>query len=223
MNKAKQMEKKLVKLAAVAAGIIVFSAGAMIVTGGMATDAEQRKSAAESARNQGNAQVSNIRSQIEKSGDAEKRFLDIALKHSSEDYSANTDALKEWLREMKEKYRFSDNFKLTLALDKASDRPEFSALNFNVTVREPMKLEFGAISDMHVFSFVRQLEQDMPGMVRLTKFEVKRKYDMNVSSFRDMAGGGATEYVDALVEFTWIGIEPKLEEKDAAAAAPGGM
>lgn len=224
MNKAKQMQKKLMKLAAIVGGVVVFSAIAVFVTGSLASDAQQRKAAAEGARNSESAQIANIRTQIEQSGDAEKRFVAIELNHNSADYSANTDALKDWLREMKEKYRFGDSFKLTLALDKPSDKPEFSNLNYKVSVREPMKLEFGALSDMHVFSFVQQLQNDMPGLVKITKFEITRKNDMNTNSFRDMAAGSVNEYVDAVVEFTWVGIEPKeKEQSQTAPAAPGAM
>lgn len=224
MNKAKYMQKRLVRLAAIVVGIVVFCAVVMFLTGSMADDAATRKTTAEGARNSDASQIATIRSQIDQSGDAEKRFIDISLKHSSSDYSANTDTLKDWLRDMKNQYRFSDNFKLSLASDKPSDKPEFSNINFDVTVRAPMKLEFGAISDMHVFSFVRQLEQDMPGMVRLTKFEVTRKTDMDASSFRAMAAGSATEYVTSVIEFTWIGIEPKKQKTDSTApAAPGGV
>lgn len=222
MNKAKQMQKKLVKLAAIVGGILVFSLALMLFTGSLASDAMQRRSTAESARNSESSQISTIRSQIEKSGEAEKRFVEIALNHSSPDYSANTDALKDWLREMKEKYRLGDNFKLTLALDKPSDKPEFSNLNFTVTVREPMKLEFGAISDMHVFSFVRQLEQDMPGMLKITKFEMKRNSDLGANSFRELAAGATPQYVEAIIEFTWIGVEPKSADKQNAAPATAG-
>lgn len=228
MNKAKQMQKKLVKLAAIVGGIVVACVVVMVVTGGMADSALQRKTAAENARNNDNSQISTMRNQIEQSGDAEKRFIEISLKHSSDDYSANTDTLKEWLRDRKNHYRFTDNFKLSLANDKASERPEFANLNFGVTVREPMKLEFGAMSDMHVFSFLRQLEHDMPGMVRITKFDVERKSDMNAATFREMAAGGSSEYVTSEIEFSWIGLEPKAEKKADPAAVPapgvaGGM
>lgn len=228
MNKAKQMQKNLVKLGAIVGGVVVVCVGIMVVTGSMADSAAQRKMNAENARNNDSSQISTMRNQIEQSGDAEKRFVDISLKHSSSDYSANTDALKEWLRQMKDKYRFSDSFKLTLANEKKSDKPEFSALNFDVTVREPMKLEFGAISDTHVFSFVNQLERDMPGMVRVTKLGITRKSDITTSSLRDFAAGGTPENVEADIEFTWIGLTPKDDKNNAsstapAAGGPGGM
>lgn len=229
MNKAKQMQKKLVKLGAVVGGVVVLCLVVMMVTGSLADSAAQRKVNAENARNNDSSQISTMRNQIEQSGDAEKRFVDISLQHSSSDYSSNTDTLKTWLRDMKDKYRFTDNFKLTLANEKKSEKPEFSALNFDVTVREPMKLEFGAISDTHVYSFIEQLEQDMPGMVRVTKLDVSRKTDITTASLREFAAGTAPENVTAGVEFTWIGIAPKEEKKsDATEAQPvpgarGGM
>ena len=220
MNKAKTMQKKLIKLAVIVAGILAVSGGIMMVTGSLATKATERKSAAESARNSDSSQVSTMRSQIEQSGDAEKRFVEIALNHSSNDYSADTDVLKAWLRDMTERDRFSDDFTLKLANGKPSDKPEFTNLNYEVTVRQPMQLEFGAISDMHVYSFVRQLEQDVPGMVRVTKLDVKRKTDLTASSFRDIASGAGTGNVEAAIEFTWIGISPKETKNNAAGAAP---
>lgn len=228
MKKAKLMQKKLIKLAAVAGGIVVVSAVAMVVTGSMSDSALQRKTAAESARSNDNSQISTMRNQIDQSGDAEKRFVDISLKHTSDDYSANTDALKNWLREAKNYYRFNDNFKLSLANDKPSDKPEFASLNFNVTVREPMKLEFGAMSDMHVFSFLRQLERDVPGLVRITKFDVERRNDMTATMFAEMTRGSTPEAVAGTIEFSWIGIEPKSAESPAAdgsapPAQPGGI
>lgn len=216
MNKAKQMQKKLVKLAAIIGGVIVVSIVGMVLTGSMADSAAQRKAAAENSRNNDSSQISNMRNQIDQSGDAEKRFVDISLKHTSNDYSANTDTLKDWLRDTKNQYRFSDNFKLSLAADKRSEKPEFANLNFDVTVREPMKLEFGAISDMHVFSFLRQLEQDMPGMVRITKFDVERRNDMTAASLREVASGAGSEYVSSSIEFRWIGVAPKKEDKKVA-------
>lgn len=211
------------RLAAIVGGIVVISIGAMVLTSSLADSAAQRQAAAESARNSDNAQISTMRNQIEQSGDAERRFIDIALNHTNNDYSANTDTLKNWLRAMKDQYRFTDNFKLTLANEKKSEKPEFSALNFDVSVREPMELKFGAISDTHVFSFIRQLEHDMPGMVRITKFNIQRKTDITTASLREFSGGAAPENVSADLEFTWIGLEPKQEKKDKPAAAQGGF
>ena len=221
MNKAKQMQKSLGKLAAIVAGMVVVSIGAMFLTDSLADSAAQRKATAESARNSDNAQISTMRNQIEQSGDAEKRFIDIALNHTSSDYSANTDALKNWLRTKKDEYRFSDNFKLTLANEKKAEKSEFSALSFDVSVREPMRLEFGAISDTHVFSFIRQLEHDTPGMVRITKLGIQRKNDINTASLREFAGGAAPENVTAEIEFSWVGLAPKEEKKNEPAA--GGI
>ena len=227
MNKAKQMQKKLVKLGAIVGGAVVICIVVMVVTSSLADSAAQRKITAEGARNGDTSQIATMRNQIEQSGDAEKRFVDIALKHSSNDYSANTDTLKTWLRDMKEKYRFSDNFKLTLANEKKSDKPQFSALNYEVEVREPMRLEFSAISDTHVFSFINQLQHDMPGLVRITKLELDRKIDITTASLREFAAGSAPENVDADIEFSWIGIAPKEEKKNTipngAQAVPGAL
>lgn len=220
MNKAKLLQKQLVKLGAIVFGVIAVSAGIMMFTGSMATEAETRKATAESARNNDNSQITSMSNQIAQSGDASKRFVDIALNHTSDDYSANTDTLKSMLRTLKDQYRFSNNFKLTLAVDKPGDNPAFSAIDYDVTVREPMKLELGAMSDTHVYSFLRQLQRDLPGLVRITKFSAERKSDLDTQQLRELSSGLNPENVGATIEFSWIGLTPKL--KDAAATGGAG-
>lgn len=225
MNKAKHLQKKLVKTAATGGAIVAVAIGAVVGSGMLADKELQRKNQAETSRSSDNSQIVNMRNQIDQSGDAEKRFLEISLSHTNPDFSANPNALKKWLRAMKDQYRFSDSFKLTMALPKPADKPEFSTLNFDVSVREPLKLELGAMSDVHVFSFLDQLQRDMPGLVRVSKFTAQRRADYNSSTYRDFSSGVESDFVGAEIEFSWIGITPKAKDPAASPAnePPGGM
>lgn len=224
MNKAKQLKKSLIKSGGITGVIVAVAVAAMVGTGMMAGSATERKTAAENARNQDSGTIATMKGQIEQSGTAAKRFVEIQLTRSSTDFSANSEALKEWLRLAKDRYRFANNFKLTLALEKDSDKPEFSTLNYLVKVREPIKLEFGAISDMHVYAFLQDLLMNTPGFVKITRLDIKRRNDMDATSYRQFLSGLNTDYVIAVVEFTWVGIEEKPAATDPnAQPAAGGM
>lgn len=216
MNKLKRLQKKLGMTAAICIAVLVVTGGIMAVTGSLASGASERKATAESGRSQDQAQLDTMKQQLEKAGDAEKRFITIQLEHPNQDFSTNSEALKDWLRSAKDQYRFADSFKLTLALEKKSEKPEFANMGFDVIVREPMKLELDAISDMHVFSFLDQFQRDPPGFVRITKVELLRKNDMNATSYRQMLTGLNADFVSAKVEFSWIGVQPP-----GAIPAPG--
>lgn len=224
MNKKKLMQKRLGIQAAIMLAVAAGVGGLVALTGSMATSTEQRKMDAENGLRQDNDQLNALRAQMAQSGAAEKRFVELQLKRISTDFSANSDTLKEWLRVAKDTYRFGNSFKLKLSAEKPSEKAELKNFNgYNVTERVDMQIEMDAISDLHVYSFLDQLVKQAPGLIRVTKLEVSRKADMNGETYAQMAGGIATENATALLEFLWIGIQPKVTAAPATTpAAPGG-
>lgn len=209
MNKLKLMQKQVGMASGIALAALVVTGGIMAFTGSLAGSAATRKAEADSNRNQAQSQLQSMQAQIEKSGDAERSFLDIQRAHSDPDYAASSEAIKDWLRAAKAQYRFSDTFKLTLALEKKSERGEFSGMNFDIMVREPMKLELDAISDTHVFSFIDGMLREAPGFVRISKMDMQRKSDMSMNAYRYMLTGAGVDFVKAQLEFSWIGVQAK--------------
>lgn len=209
MNKLAQMKKKLGMLAGIVAAVIAGAAGIMMVTGGMAESAVQRKNNADSALSQAQGQLNTMDTQLQQSGEAEKRFVELQLDHPNPDFSLNSDAMKAWMQEAKNRYRFSNSFKLFMALDKPTDKAELTNLNFDIAVRDPMRLDVGAMSDVHIYSFIEEMQRTMPGFVRITKMNLERKADMNASTFRQMLAGVNPEMVSGTIQFLWVGISPK--------------
>lgn len=220
MTKLKQITKRLGIEAAIVLAILAGVGGIMMLTGSMATSADQKKTTAEGALAQDNSQLSSIRSQLEQSGQAEKRFVEIQLKRSNLDFSSTTEALKEWARSAKTRYRFANNFKLNLPPQKPSDKAELSGLAYDIAVREGITMELEAISDLHVYSFVNELQHGTPGLVRLQGIEVERKGDMMPQAIAQMMGGMNPNLVSAKIKFNWIGVNPKEETPAAGAVAP---
>ena len=222
MNKLRQLRKQLIRDVAIALAVVIGASAIMLLTGSFADSAAEKKQQSSSQLNLDQSQLNNLRTQFTKSGDAEKRFAEIVLYHKNQDYTANSDALKTLLRKAKERFRFADNFKLTLAPEKIVEKPEFSGLTYDITVREPMRITLEAISDMHVFSFAEFLRAETSGLVRVTRVDVKRKDDLDAETLGKINSGDAPSLVEATLEFTWVGIKPKEQAAVSKPAAPGG-
>lgn len=222
MSKLKTLRQHVIKYVAKLFGVLALCVGAYIAAGSFADSSQEAKTKAEAEVNQLRAQLANMTSQIDKSGKAEKRFFEIASARKNNDYVANSDTLKEWLREAKDSFRFASDFKLTLAPLANVDKPEFAGLNYDVTLRDPMRIELHAMSDMHVFSFMQELLHASPGMVRITKWSIKREKDLDAAALTSMSSGQIIDMVEATIEFQWIGVDVKKANPAAAGVAPPG-
>ena len=226
MSKLKQLRQQVIKKSAIAVGVVVVCFGVSIATGMLSESANEKKNKAQGALGQLQGELTTLNTQIANSGTAEKRFLEIASTRRNDDYVADSDVMKEFLRAAKENYRFADDFKLNLAASKLSDKPEFSGMNFDISIREPMRVELKAISDVHAYSFIQHLLRDAPGMIKVNRWNMKREKDIDEASIRLMSTGQVVESVETLVEFSWIGVAPKkMNPSDAtapSASMPGG-
>ncbi len=220
MNKMKALNKRLVKDAVVVVIILAVITGVMLFTSTLVTKAEEKKTQAAAAQAQDASQLAAIRSQLDRSGEAEKRFLEIQLMRNNVDFSSSTDALKTWARDAKQRYRFANNFKLSLPPEKPTDKQELIGIEYDITVREGISMELEAISDVHVYSFIEELERTPPGLVRLSYLQLERKGDMSAQTYAQMVGGVAPPLVSATMQFNWIGINPKRVVPGAAQLTP---
>jgi len=209
MNKQKQMVKKLTVVALGALVVLGATGGLFYLTGAMADDMAKKQEDAKNALQSTVTETATLRTQLEKSGEAEKNFSTLLLVRTNTDFTANDDALKDMLRRAKTQYRLSNGFKLSITPEVPTDKSDLANLNFNITARPHMKMEFDAISDLHVFSFIDDLGRQAPGIIRLDSVNIQRKSDMDAASLIDMQRGGTPYLVGAVIEFTWVGIAEK--------------
>lgn len=221
MNKLKFLTRGLVVNGAAVLAALLIAGGLLFVTGSFSENALQAKTQAESALSQDNAQLAMLRSQLEQSGQAEKRFVEIQLNRTNTTFTSDTEALREWARGVKSRYRFADNFRMNLPPEIPSDKPELANLDYAVGVRSGVTIELEAISDLHVYSFLDDMRKSAPGLARVSFFELERKSDMEGQTYRELLAGGAPSLVTGRVQFTWVGLNPKPKGDAAATAAPG--
>jgi hypothetical protein len=210
----KETTKHAIKSVAVVAAFGGLYAGVFMY----AERAAQQKMDAERKVSTDSAMLADLRSQMEKSGQAEKRFGVILQSRNNQNFTMDQDLLYSWLKGATARYRLG-TLKFTRAAEVQSTKPQLMNLNYTVTVRQPIKIEFQAVSDVHVFSFVDELVRAAPGLIRIDSMQIKRRSDVTNDVLANIRNGITPLLVDAKIEFSWIGIAPKETKSVPSTAA----
>lgn len=220
MIKYNELRKKTLKIAGMAAAAIaavaaVYAGFSMILD----SVAEQRTSA-ESTFDADNGLLASLRDQLNKSGEAEKRYVAIQENRSTQAYETDIKALEAFLSNARDRYKFGDlKIKRTTAV--VSDKPELANFTFNVQVWNRLRITFKAVSDVHVFSFLEEFRNSVPGFIRVEALEIKRNFDFTDQSLSTIKSSGTMPLnVEAKIEFSWIGLSPKDKNQSPSSTPP---
>ena len=222
MNKYKQLTKTIIKLGVIAAIIIAVFVGIYIGISTYADGISENRKKVESQYTQDQGLLADLRKQMDMSGEAEKRYIAIQSDRTNQDFAATMDGpdgLNAFLRDAKTRYHF-DKLTIKPVKEVPSDKPELSNFPYNVVLRPHLVIQFQAVSDTHVFSFIDDLYRAAPGFIRIDKVELKRIADLSDTSLTQLQSGTSPILVTASIEFTWIRITPK-ETKDAKGGVAG--
>ena len=223
MNKYKQLTTKVAKRGAVAAVIIAVFVGVYVGISMYADTVSAERKKTEDQYTQDRGLLADLRNQMNKSGEAEKRYISIQADRTNPDFSATMDGpggLNDFLRDAKTRYHF-DKLTIKPVKEVPSDKSELVNFPFNVLLRPHLVIQFQAVSDVHVFSFMDDLRRAVPGFIRIDKMELKRTADMTEAAIAQLQSGASPILVNATIEFTWIRITPKDAKPATPAAAAG--
>lgn len=228
MNKLQLLKQQLIKRLFVAF-MFVAAAGGFLFLSNYLLDAEvQRRNELEQAVATDQSLLSNIRNKLDQSTVAEKRYAEIVLKRPNTNLDVRNDVLVQQLREEKAHYRLT-NAKLNLVPEAVVSQPELTHPNFEVAVRDGVGVEFDAISDVHVYSFIEDFTSRSGGFVRVKSVDIERKGDLSPAAITQLISGQNISIVSAKLQFMLVGIQPKeIVEPPAAAGGaaspqpPGG-
>lgn len=211
MNKYQQLIRQTVSYA-VKAGVLVAGVGIIYSAISLYADSVAgQKTGLEGKLAQDSALLANLRSQMDKSGEAEKRFVELQGNRTTDELVANFEGLQIFLRNAAARYRLSDT-QITLAKEVPTDKPELKNFTYDVLLRPRLGLTFKAISDAHVFSFIHDLEHAAPGLIRIDKVELKRASrlaDMTDNTISKLKQGTSELLVEGSIELTWIRFAPR--------------
>lgn len=217
MNKYKQLIQLVIKQA-IMSGIV--SAVAIVLYVGVSmleSKVSEDQKNAESKLQADKTMLSSLNTQMDKSGDAEKRYLALVEKRpvGAADFSGKLDDFKAWLIKARDFYHLQMSEKLSTDPEAPSDKPELVNLQgYNVTLRPKFKFDFQTVSDMHVFSLLEDLQNSAPGLIRIDGVSVKRSAEMTDSIIDGLRNGQVPMLVQATVELSVIGVREKEIKKD---------
>lgn len=222
MNKYQLLTKQIIRHAIRAGVLLAITGGIYFAASSYEDSVIKQKAAAEAKFTQEDSLLTNLRGQMDKSGEAEKKFIELQGTRSTEDFSASFDVFQSFLIKTKDRYRISAEIKL--AKEEPTNKAELKNFTYDIFVRENLELTVKAISDAHLFSFINDLQTNAPGLVRINKFELKRSStaaDLGDESINKLKTGTYPLLVEGTINLTWIRLAPKQATSTTAdASAP---
>jgi hypothetical protein len=211
MKKIVRSKARLVKCAAIALGVVVVAFALKMAMGSIAEKDATQRAQLEATISSKNVELANVLAQAGKASDAKREFAEISLTKENKDFTVSTSSMKKVLKELQQETRLLPGLKLTLSPETVDARPEFTVLPKQVLVRESMQLQFSAMSDAHVFTFMKTLQERAPGLIQFTSLKLQRTGDVTAATLSQMSSGGTPALVMAILKFRWVGIAEKPE------------
>lgn len=207
MKKFQDLKKSIIKEATVLGGAIVISGGVAFGVASFADSTAQKKTAMESEITGITGQIQSITDQMQKSGASSAKFLEVFGARSEDQFEVNRKEARNLLAKLREKYRLA-SLNLTISPEKLNEDPAYQNVQSKV-YNSDIKVDAGAMSDVHFFSFVDEMIKTMPGMLRIRSFTLERNRNVEKAVYNEISAGGKPELVKGSIQMDWEGFENK--------------
>lgn len=206
---------------AIGVGVCV---GAYVGASMWSSSALQGKTDAESRVSQQRAEIANLNTKINTAESSQKVYVQVVDARKNENFSIQNEQVRDVLQKLIRQYRLSVRDKLEYSAERKVT-PSGLTISTPMVVRQDTRLSVSAISDLHVYGFVQALSQELPGIIRFTKFKVTRKGPIDENMLQQLALGKAVYTVDAEMTFDWYGFNdaPVPQAGNAPLPGPGGV
>lgn len=138
-----------------------------------------------------------------------------ALKKEREEMSLvlNRREMTQLLTDLKMKYRLS-SLNLQVSPEQPYEDDELRAMKLAV-VSADVRLDFGGISDQHLFAFIQDVRRQCPGFIRIQELSLNRNKLFDIEAMRQISQGAKMEMVSGSLAFTWFGYPESTEQAQA--------
>lgn len=222
MNKQQQLTKQVTKSGILAIVVACVFAIVFYAANQFNAAAHNAKVNAENALSADMAKMASFTSQIDKSGDAVKRFISIEQARDNLVFAADIGVLSNWFKQAKQQYRFSDALAISIAPERPNDKSDLQTLDYTVTLRPDMEIKnIEAMSDIHIFSFLQEFMRHANGLVSVSHVKLSRKADLNPTALAQIQSGVAPVLIEGEIRFDWVGIVRKQKPEPAGVATGG--
>lgn len=209
MKKYNRLKKMLLKELVVFGVTVAVFGGMVFYVSNYVRNQETRKKTVESSIQQTDSQMRSVKENYEKANVSIELYKDIVSKLSDGSLGTGDEALRDVLIHLKDKYRLSQ---LNLKLDPAKPYDDAAVKNSTVVdvTYSKVGLKLGAMSDVHLYSFLFDLNQMLNGIVKVSSLSLSREKQFTDDMLFRISKGALPQTVGAELVFYWLGVEEKV-------------
>jgi hypothetical protein len=136
-------------------------------------------------------------------------FVKIQKEIDNNKYELNADRGSKILELLGRKHRIR-NLTAEITAKKKIGTLEYDGYN---PISRTVSLKFAAMSDAHIYAFLRNIDKYFSGNIEFNKINITQKREIDYNVLKETKKGVTLELLEAEINFTWLGIEQKAEEK----------
>lgn len=200
------LQRDLVKEAVRASGIVGGALALYLALSSWNSATFEEHMALQSRFGQEQAEIALLRTKVESAGTVGKSYGDLVTDRAGAGFEIDNARVRDVLQELVERYRLNLEGKLEYSAQQAYAPAAFQNLTNKFIVRRDARFVFTAITDQHVYSFLEALRRELPGIIRFTKFSLRRTAEADPTVIATLASGNPAYLVSAEVTFDWYGM-----------------
>lgn len=216
MIKLKALKTTLIKKGIICFVIVAVLSGILYFAMQGYDDAEEKKTSAERDLRQTRTQISQLEQKFDIYESSFSAFNDIETSLLEGEFALDIDTAKKTIDTLRKEHRIS-NLRLNIA-----PQEQFGQKNSDYTGYEPVfrevSLEFSALSDAHIYTFMNMLKEQLSGLQRITNIDIKKSRPLSNDILKDVRRGSTPLMAQVETSFLWIGI--KTTEDNGESNAP---
>jgi hypothetical protein len=217
MSKIERLKKKVIVETIVVVVVMIICGVGTYILSDMSDEAKIDEAKLQGSINAVSGQINEEEKKIGVVRSSLEEFNFLKGRLDGELLSINRAKAEEILNNLRTKYRLT-TFQATVAAEQPFVGEGYDNRTVDLT-QSDIKIDFNAMSDLHVFSFVKELKEQLPGYVRIYDFSIRRAEQLKPEHFAAMSKGETPALVNAKISMMWMGIRlhPKPKEGDATA------
>lgn len=211
MMKFNYLKKQLAVGAVISIVLIAIAAGAALYVVGLSETAIEDKARIESDIRNIESQVASYEAQLGKSDESLAVFVKmVELRGDGLEFGITRSEAARALQNMVDKYRL-DVISSEIGPLEPLEGPAYEGIQMDIE-RSEIKIQFQAITDQHVYSFLEEFTLRFPGIIKLNGFNLEREREITSNTLFQVHSGGTPLLVKGGLTAEWILFTPKASE-----------
>jgi hypothetical protein len=203
MRKFDKLKNKMIMELVVASVIVAVIFGISLFASGLAEDAEKDRRTAQAKLQTIRRDTQIAQERLQSSGASIALYDALKKERDEMSLTISRKEITDSLGRLKEKYRLS-SLNLQMEPEQPFEDEEIRLMKLSV-VKTTIVLEFGGMSDQHLFSFINELRRTLPGFIKVNELSLNREKIFDIEAMRQISQGATPQMVSGTMAFEWYG------------------